>query len=202
MSRLIPLGRVPKSPDDRQALIAEEVAKEERLSAMGIPYIQKTLADYLVDKKGFRPEDIEIGREFKISVPECNFTLKADVLVTVEGRPFLHTKCAMASPESWERYAIAFSRAAAETLIPFAFVTDGEHMRLFDCRTCSVRGESISSIPSRDEALEILKSAANVLQDEKKRLRDRRILHAFAGLACTAETSTASEDTGTSSGGR
>ena len=52
MSKLIQLGRIPRSPEDRQLLISEQVAQEERIANMGLDRVRAMIVEYLVSEKG------------------------------------------------------------------------------------------------------------------------------------------------------
>ncbi len=188
MSRFIPLGRAPKSREDRESLIADQVAKEERMANMGSGHVRKAVVEYLLSERGFKKEDIELEREFSIKLGEDVFKVKSDIVIKLEGKAFLLVKCAMTSPDSWERYAIAMSRVACGETIPFCLVTDGEFARLIDIRTGQCVIEGFDKFPSRQEAINMVDkySVAPFICDKAE--KEKRILFAFEGISCpTAE---------------
>ena len=185
MSTFIPLGRAPKSREERQLLISEQVAHEERIANMGLAHVTKAIVDYLLSEKGYRAEDLEVEREFRIELGDEVFTVKSDIVLKVEGRIVLLVKCAMTSPESWERYTVAMCRVSCNEVIPFCLVTDGEYAGLIDVRSGDPVSNGFEHIPSRQEALRIVGDMASAPFSMEKAEKEKRILFAFAGLACT-----------------
>ena len=188
MSTFIPLGRIPKSREDRQLLISEQVERDERMANMGLAHVRKAVADYLLMDKGYQEDDVEIESEFSIELDEAVFTVKSDLTLRVDSRVFMLVKCAMTSPESWERYAVAMCRVACIDSIPFCLITDGEFARLVDVRTGKTVSEGFKSLPSKLEAAKILSEALSSPFACSKPEREKRILLAFEGLSCSAET--------------
>jgi hypothetical protein len=186
VSTFIPLGRAPKSPEERQMLISEQVAHEERIANMGLSHVNKAVVDYLLSEKGYRAEDLEVEREFRIELGDEVFSVKSDIVLKVEGRIVLLVKCAMTSPDSWERYMVAMCRVACNEVIPFCLVTDGEYAGLIDVRSGDPVSNSFGHIPSRQEALRIVEDMASAPFAMEKAEKEKRILFAFAGLNCTS----------------
>jgi hypothetical protein len=185
MSRLIPLGRIPKSNEDRQSLIAEQIALEERIANMGLAHVSKAVIDYLIAEKEYNVKDFDVNIEFPVDLDGTVFSVRSDIGLSVEGKMVLLVKCAMTSPDSWERYMIAMCRVASSEVIPFCLVTDGEHASLVDVKS----GESIYNgfehIPPRQEMLKLINNQVVMTLSPDKMIKEKRILFAFAGLACT-----------------
>ncbi|MGO9952532.1 MAG: type I restriction enzyme HsdR N-terminal domain-containing protein [Dissulfurispiraceae bacterium] len=188
MSKLIPLGRAPRNCEDRQSLIAEQVAREERLADMGHDSVRMMIVEYLISEKGYLREDIETGIEFKVELNDASFTVKADVVIKVSGRNFLLVKCAMSSPESWERYTVAICRAACSETIPFCLVTDGEFARLINVRTGEIACEGFKGLPSKQEAVPLVEEISKSSFSCKIPEKEKRILFAFSGITCPADS--------------
>ncbi len=184
MSQFIPLRRAPKSPEDREALIADEAAKEERVANMGLGHVRNAVVEFLLSERGYKKEDIELEKEFGIELENNAFKIKSDMLLTLDGRAFLLVKCAMTTPESWERYTIAMSRVACNESIPFCLVTDGEFARLLDVRSGKCAAEGFDNFPSRQEALRMLDEYATCPFVCGKADMEKRILSAFEGISC------------------
>jgi hypothetical protein len=184
MSIKIYLDRIPGSPEDRNRLIGQKVKEEDDLSLMGLPMLQRSVVAFLLSRKGYSPEEMDLGKVFSINLPEGQFPVTADIIVTIEGRPFLYVKCAMSSIESWERHSFAFCRIAGPSQIPYALVTDGETARLLDIMNCSSSVGGFEIIPSRDEAVLLLKDIPAASYPPEKTEREKRILHAFDAITC------------------
>ncbi|HMK57269.1 MAG TPA: type I restriction enzyme HsdR N-terminal domain-containing protein [Dissulfurispiraceae bacterium] len=184
MSNYIELGRIPTSRDDRQSLIAEQVAREDRVANMGVDKLRSMVAEYLTSNKGYLNEEIETEREFRIEVNGASFIVKADVLVKVGDRNFMMVKCAMSSPASWERYSVALCRVACSEAIPFCLVTDGEQVRMINVQTAKSICENFAQIPTRQAALDILTEISKKPFYCARPDQEKRILYAFSGIGC------------------
>jgi hypothetical protein len=187
MSNFIPLRRAPRSKEERQQLLAEEVAKEERLANMGVSHLKNAVVDYLVSFKGYDKSDIEFEKEFQINHGSSSFTIKADLIVKLEDRAVLLVKCAMSTPESWERYAVACCRVSCSDVIPFCLVTDGEIAHMIDAQTGKTIADKFEKLPTKSEALHMIKQITFAPLPCDKAEKEKRILLAFEGISCNAE---------------
>ena len=184
---LIQLGRIPRSPEDRQLLISEQVAQEERIANMGIDRVRMMIVEYLVSEKAFLNEDMETEKEFRVELNEASFNVKADIVIRIGGVGFLLAKCAMSSPESWERYSIALCRVACSETFPFCLVTDGEFVRLINAQTGEIACEDFKKLPSRTEAVRLLDEISKTPFSCAKPDKEKRILFAFSGIGCPTQ---------------
>ncbi len=187
MSKLIQLGRIPRSPEDRQLLISEQVAQEERIANMGLDRVRAMIVEYLVSEKGYLKEDIETEKEFRVELNDVFFNVKADNVINIGGGGFLLAKCAMSSPESWERYSIALCRVACSETFPFCLVTDGEFARLINVQTGEIACEGFKRLPSRTEAVRLLDEISKTPFSCAKPDKEKRILFAFSGIGCPTQ---------------
>lgn len=185
MSQFIMLGKIPESPEERRRLLGKRVAMEDQAAVMGLTQVQKRVVDLLL-AKGYREDEIEVNREFAVELPDSRFTVTADICLKLGERVFCLIKCAMSSPESWERHAVAFGRVAEPYVIPYALVTDSEEARLLEVACGKPAGEGLDAIPPREKALEMLACMENVAYPEEKREREKRILHAFDAIKCSS----------------
>ena len=187
MSKLIQLGRIPRSPEDRQLLISEQVAQEERIANLGLDRVRAMIVEYLVSEKGYLKEDIETEKEFRVELNDVFFNVKADIVINIGGGGFLLAKCAMSSPESWERYSIALCRVACSETFPFCLVTDGEFARLINVQTGEIACEGFKRLPSRTEAVRLLDEISKTPFSCAKPDKEKRILFAFSGIGCPTQ---------------
>lgn len=178
MSTYIPLGKAPLSPEERRDLLSERVEAEERLSLTVISNLKRRVVEFLIYNKGYKPEDIEVNKDFYIKLPEVSFILTVDIRIKLCERVFLIIKCA-SSPESWKRYSLALSRVIEDYLIPYAVVTDGETSSMIDTATGRIIAEGLESIPSKEEALNAIEQIIFYSYPSNKLDREKRILHAF-----------------------
>ena len=184
MATYIPLGKIPKSPEERTQLLAKQVETEEYLSQVELTHIQRLVIDFLISKKGYLAEDIEINRFFNITLPDICFNVNADVVVKSNEKRLLVIKCAINSLESWERHSIAFGRAAGHYQIPYAIVTDGKIARLLDV----TKGQLIASggidelMPSKEKIQKMAEEVIFMPYSENRSEKEKRILYAFDAI--------------------
>ncbi len=180
----IDLGKVPESPEERALLLTQKVQAEEYIASLRLTHIQKIMVEFLIFRKGYDESDLEINRGFTVQLPECSFTVRADIIVKIQGRRFISIKCAESSLESWERHAVAFCRVADQCLIPYAVITDSEHAKMLNAADSTVFAEGLDAIPSRTEAESLLGNTDFKICISEKAEREKRILYAFEAVKC------------------
>ncbi len=193
MSRYITLGKIPESPEERKKLISQRVEEEEYLLQVAANYIQKNVVEFLTSRKGYGFNDLEINKEFTVSLANTPFKVKADIIINLDGARFLLIKCAANSTDSWERYTIAFCRVVESSPIPFAAVTDGETLRMLDARSGEVVSEGLEALPSREEARGILSETVYGEFPPERCEKEKRILYAFEAIKCPTERTVSRE---------
>lgn len=187
MAELVDLGKSPESPEERCSLIGGKLAAEDELSAAALPFIQKTVMQFLIQSKGYGGSDFAVDRAYSVILADGTvFQAVADLMVSLEGRSLILIKCASNSLESWERYCVAFCRTADAKMIPLAVITDSESMRIVDAATGQFISEDPAVIPSRDEAVRLVEGEGRVALSEQAMERERRILYAFDAIRCPA----------------
>lgn len=184
MSFYIPLGKIPKSPDERKELLQSKIALEEAILSGGLNFIQKKVLGFLINQKGYLKDDIEINVNFKIELPETSFNVVADIILKIEDKRYSVIKCAMNSMESWERYTIAFCRVADSYKIPFAIVTDGENAKVLDSSNGRLISEGLDSVLSRWDLERLSKEKIFLQYPPEKSEKEKRILYAFDAIRC------------------
>lgn len=187
MTEYIYLGKVPGSPEERNKLLGEKIAMDERFAQLGLTFVQKRVIEFLISGKGYREDDIEVNKEFKVDLRELSFNVKADVALKIEGVIFLIIKCVINSMESWERHALAFCRVVESGQIPYAVITDGESARIIDVLKGGVASNGLDSIPSRQDALNIIKETEPCPYPEDRCEKEKRILYAFEAIKCPVD---------------
>lgn len=152
MSTYIALGKAPESPEERAALLAKKVEMEEYMAGLQLTQAQKRMVDFLVSRKGYSENELEINQDFTFELPGCSFVVRADIIVKIKGKRLFTVKCAMSSMESWERHAVAFGRVADVYQIPYAVITDSEDARIIATADGTLVAQGLDAVPSRQEA--------------------------------------------------
>lgn len=184
MSTYIPLGKAPISPEERSELLGKIVEAEEHLANIELSNIQRSIVEFLVIKKGYSIEDIELNKKFKVDLPDASFIVKSDIILKANNKIFLVIKCAVNSLESWERYSVAFCRVIEAYQVPYAVVTDGKTARILDVVKYNLISDSLDAIPTKEEACQILKDIILPPCAEERCIKEKRILHAFEAIRC------------------
>jgi len=127
-------------------------------------------------------EDVAIDPRFHIDTDIGTVEVGINFLMSLQGHAFCAIHCATSAIESWERYIIAFARAAIDYQIPYAIITDGVRAKVFD-----ILGKSSSTLPVGEpfpcqEALLLMNHFRQLPFPEGKREKERRIIYAFEGL--------------------
>ncbi len=185
MSFYVKLEKMPDSPDERKKLIEKQFEYEKHLDSLELTYIQRKVAEFLLCRKGYSPQDIETNKEFSIGLQDFDFTATADLIVKPDDKRFIFVKCAVNSLDSWERVSAAFCRVIDSYQIPYAFITDGENAKLLNTADGSVTDGNIDIIPSRNEAESMLSKTSFQSYPEDRKEKEKRIIYAFEGIKCS-----------------
>jgi hypothetical protein len=112
---------------------------------------------YLVNHKGYRKADIEVDADIALSVAGERYRSRIDLVVRLEERRLLAIKCAAGSLGSRQREILAAARLMDRYQIPLSVVSDGATAAVLDTATGKLLGEGLEAIPTRDEALEMIR---------------------------------------------
>ncbi len=170
--------------EDREKIVREKLAEREKIEGMQYRGVKHYVYELLMGEKGFQKDEILINPLFSLSLSTCEATAGADFIIALDGIYFMIIHCVSSGIEPWERYAVACARAITDYQIPYAAVTDGDQVKLFDIANNSSRIVPIDGIFDREEALHLLKNWEKVPCPEKNREKERRIIYAFEGIKC------------------
>lgn len=143
--------------------------------------IRQRLSRMMVDELGYHRQELQ-PRLFIETLFTRHFVRSIiDLTVSIEGRQFMIIRYGPGSLVSRERSALAAARILNDSYqIPLAVVTNGSDALLLDTTTGQTIGDGMSAIPSRKAAIAMLTNLVFLpLQDNDKRLREKRILNAF-----------------------
>jgi len=146
--------------------------------------VRQEMLRYLLEYKGYAPEDIEQDRKFRVGVSGCDEDVSTDFIIRLSGHRFMAIKCAAASVDTRERHITAFARVVDDNQIPLCLVTDGENTRVIDTLTGEVVSEDMEYLPSKDEAIERVAEMNFVPCPPERLEKEKRILLAFESVRC------------------
>ena len=173
--------------EDREKLIREKIAEKESIEQMQLLGVKQIVYEVLTKEKGFYPEDIQIDPQFVLILSTCEATASIDFVINFEGTSFMVIRCVSSGIESWERYVIAFARAIKDYQIPYAAITDGENVKVFDIVNDSLIKESIPEFFTRQEADSLMKNFQRIPCPENRIEKEKRIIYTFEGIKCPSE---------------
>ena len=173
--------------EDREKLIREKIAEKESIEQMQLLGVKHIVYEILTKEKGFYPEDIQIDPQFVLILSTCEATVGIDFVINFEGTSFMVIRCVSSGIESWERYVIAFARAIKDYQIPYAAITDGEKVKVFDIVNDSLIKESIQEFFTRQKADSLMKNFQRIPCPENRIEKEKRIIYTFEGIKCPSE---------------
>ncbi len=138
---------------------------------------------YLIEKKGYRPEEIKLLVPLVVEIPGKRLYTKADIVVELEGRPAICIRLNEGSVVSRERGTIAAARLLNPSAPPPICVqTNGQEYSVLDTYTKKSLGDDLSVLPSREEMLKILKEKKARPLSDKQLEAERKILFFYDGI--------------------
>ena len=144
---------------------------------------KQKIARFLVEKKGYSKQDIEVRRAMEVTVDGDKGWVKVDFVITVADKVFAIIIFGPGSLVTRERPALAAARLVETYAVPFAVVTNGEDAEVLETKSGKVIDEGLEAIPSRQEALEKMRTFAFEKVPEDRLEKEKRILFAFDVLA-------------------
>ena len=133
---------------------------------------------FLVKEKGYFKADIAVDVDIAMTVAGDIYQSQVDLVVSVGEDPigFMAFKCAAASLGSREREIVAAARLLeANYQIPYAVVSDGNTAIVLDTISGKKTGEGMTAIPSKEQAIEIMKNI-DLISFPKERVERERLI--------------------------
>lgn len=160
----------------------------KKVPDVGSEATRQVVERYLVEKKGYRPEDIQVDAPIELTIGGEAYSSTVDLVVSVAGKRYMVIKCAPGSLGSREREVISAARLLDKTCqIPLAVVSDGKTAIVLDTVTGNKIGEGMEYLPSREVAEK--KSAGTVFQilAENRCEREKLIFRTYDYTDCKAD---------------
>ena len=135
------------------------------VSGKSIPNIgaeenRQAVERFLVEKKGYMKEDIQIDVDIQMTVAGESYRSQLDLVVSADGgkTQFMVLKCAAGSLGSHEREVVAAARLLDNYQIPLSVVSDGKTAIVLDTVSGKKTGEGLDAIPLKQAAIKKLDS--------------------------------------------
>ena len=115
---------------------------------------------FLVERKGYLKDDIEIDVDIKMTVAGESYSSQLDLVVSTDGGKtrFIAIRCAAGSLGSREREIVAAARLLDDRQIPLSVVSNGKTAIVLDTVSGKKTGDGLDAIPSKKEAKKKLES--------------------------------------------
>jgi len=149
---------------------------------IGVEEIRQVLERFLVEEKGYKKIDISVDVDVAIDIAGRVYKSQLDLVVSVDDRRIMVIKCAAGSLESREREVLSASRIVDIHQIPYAIASDGKTAVIYDTASGKKTGDTLSRIPSRQDAKEILSTLKPVEISEKRREKEKLIFRSYDSM--------------------
>jgi hypothetical protein len=112
---------------------------------------RQLLERYLVERKGYPREDIEVDAPIEMDIAGERYRSAVDLVAGVGGRRLVAFRCAAGSIGSYEREILAAARLLSEYQIPWAVASDGRDAVVLETASGRRVGAGLEAIPGRVE---------------------------------------------------
>ena len=158
---------------------ADDTIKEE--------VIRDRIVRLLLSEKGYQEEDLELDVPFSLVIGPETFSLKASILIQMDGKKVVLIKCGAGSIMARERAALALARMFTDYQIPLTVVTNSEDATLLNTLNGETLDCGLGAILEKGQLLDRLEGLSYVPLPEKRLQMEKRILSAFEALGMHGE---------------
>ncbi|MGA6925904.1 MAG: type I restriction enzyme HsdR N-terminal domain-containing protein [Desulfosarcina sp.] len=137
---------------------------------------------YLVETKGYRPEDITVDAPIDVPIDGDVYRSVVDLVVQIDGRPLMAIKCAAGSLGSREREIVSAARLYGSSPLPLAVVSDGVQAIVLDGATGKKRGKGVAAIPTRREMVDLARADPLPPVPTDRLARERLIFRSYDSM--------------------
>jgi hypothetical protein len=137
---------------------------------------------WLVETKGYAPEDIEVDAPITMEIEDERYTSSVDLVISVRGKRYMVIKCAPGSLASREREVIAAARLLGDYQIPLAIASDGRTALVWETVTGHSLGQGLEAVPTKSQAESTFDPASPIPLDEKRRTRQKLIFRSYDSM--------------------
>lgn len=129
----------------------------EEVPNIGAEENRQVVERFLVETKGYTKDDIEVDADIKFTIGSEEVRSNVDLVVSIQGKRFMVLRCVPGSLVSRQRETLAAARLLDAHQIPFSVVTDGKDAQLLNTDTGEVLDQGMGAIPSKEEAIQLMK---------------------------------------------
>lgn len=177
--------KLPEGFDNKEDAMEALVQRDLEAAESELCIIREGMERFLLDNKGYPPDEVEKEVEFAFVVGSEKCRSKADFIIKISDRRLMLVKCYIGALVSRERQAVACARVMDSYQVPFAVVTDGNNAEILDTLTGKVIGEGLEKIPSKAELEAKLEGIKFKGLAPDRAEKEKRILLAFDVIKCS-----------------
>jgi len=110
---------------------------------------RQAVEKFLVEKKGYQKEDLEIDVPLEIEIRGELYRATVDIVATLGDRRLMAVKCAAGSIGSREKEILSAAKLLEDYQVPLSVVSDGLKATVLDTCSGKTLGEGLDAIPSK-----------------------------------------------------
>jgi hypothetical protein len=157
----------------------EDVISGRLVPNVGAEENRQALARYLMERKGYHREDIEVDVPIVMDIAGEPYRSALDLVVGVGGRRMVAFRCVAGSIGSYEREILAAARLLNDYQIPWAASSDGKDAVVLDTVSGRRVGAGLDAIPGRAELEAQLPALEFKALPPDRRLREQLIFRTY-----------------------
>jgi hypothetical protein len=110
--------RLPEGCMTEKQSIEAMLKEEDDIAAADLIAIRQIVEKFLLEARGYSRDEIEMDREFDVSIGSGPAKSKVDFVVSINGKSLISIKCSPDAVVSHERHAIACARLIDRYQVP------------------------------------------------------------------------------------
>ena len=152
----------------------------EQVPNIGSEENRQKLERFLVNEKGYNPEDILVDTDIVVSFKGEPYRSTLDLVIVLDDVRFMAIKCVAGAIDTWEREILAAARVLEKKYqIPYCAVCDGQNALVIDTLTGKKVGKSLDAIFSKSEATRLLSGITLQPLPESRSIKEQMIFRSF-----------------------
>ena len=138
---------------------------------------------------GYQPGQVAVDPCRQLETPEGPLPVRADLLVSIQGRAALLIRCARGSLVSREREAVAAARLIGDPWAPLCAVYNGQDGELLETADAKVLAEGPAALPGPKALAELLAQRPPRGASQRQTTQAARIYRAYGFISCPGQCS-------------
>jgi len=151
----------------------------EAVRNVGPEAVRQVFEKFLVEKKGYEKKDIRVDEELIVQFKGEDYVSAIDLIIYSKNKALMAITCVAGSIGSYEREILAGARLVYDYQIPFAVSTDARDAIVLDTLSGKKAGQGLDAVPSKKEALNLIKTIEYKPLDENRKEREMIIYRSF-----------------------